>query len=181
MSIYKMIHKPLSDADIKHILGSDAKILEYFELNKYSDLVQLLPNPIDFVIILYEEQRLSGHWTCLARRDDLFTFFDSYGLAPDAELKWFSPKQRRELGEEIPRLSQLLRNKQYVYNRHAFQSHNTSVETCGSHVCMFLYCFVREGFTLEQYQQFMKQLSKATHETADQIVARFTGNMLQRT
>lgn len=179
MSIYKMVHKPLSDADLRKILGNDTKIIEYSEMKKYSDLEELLPKPVDFVIILYEEKQLSGHWTCLARRDDLYTFFDSYGLAPDAELKWLSPKQRRELDQEFPVLSTLLKRKQYVYNRVEFQSTESHVETCGSHCALFLYCFTVQGLTLEEYQQSMKEASKTTHETYDQLVARFTGSILR--
>lgn len=39
--------------------------------------------------ILYEDEPHSGHWVLLLRRDDnKLEFLDSYGLAPDDELKY---------------------------------------------------------------------------------------------
>ena len=49
--IEQIIRKPLSDTDLRHILG-DCKIITYPELSKYNNINELLPNPYDFVIIL---------------------------------------------------------------------------------------------------------------------------------
>ena len=47
MSIVKLIHKALSDSDIRKILAHDTKIIKYSELSQFTDLDQLLPNPLD--------------------------------------------------------------------------------------------------------------------------------------
>ena len=60
-----MMRTPLSDSDLKQILGDDLKIIVYSDLSKLSNLRELLPNERDCVVILYEEKALSGHWTCL--------------------------------------------------------------------------------------------------------------------
>ena len=76
----KLIKKPLSDTEIKRILGKSTKLLTYPDLAKYNDLNQLLPAPNDFVVILIVENEtqdvISGHWTALLKYDNLFEFFD---------------------------------------------------------------------------------------------------------
>jgi hypothetical protein len=65
----KLIKKPLSDTDIKRILGRATKLITYPDLAKYTDINQLLPAPNDFVVILIVEDEtqdvISGHWTAL--------------------------------------------------------------------------------------------------------------------
>jgi len=74
--IQRIVRKPLSDADLKHILGEDLKILKYSELANYSSLDSILPKPTDYCIILYEEEPDSGHWVALLRYDGIVEFFD---------------------------------------------------------------------------------------------------------
>ena len=71
-SVLKMMRTPLSDSDLKKILGDDPKIIVYSDLSKLSNLRELLPNKRDCVVVLYEEKELSGHWTCLTRDGDQF-------------------------------------------------------------------------------------------------------------
>ena len=54
--ILKLVNKALSDADLRTILGDDLKIIKYSELDNYSDLDELLPNELDYCIVLYEEK-----------------------------------------------------------------------------------------------------------------------------
>ena len=97
--IKQVMRKPLSEADLKRILGSDTKIITYPDLAKYTDINQLLPAPNDFVVILIVEDEtqdvISGHWTAVLKYDNLFEFFDPYGNAPDYDLKkWMTKDQR---------------------------------------------------------------------------------------
>ena len=55
--INDIIHKALSDADLRNILGKETKILTYPELSKYDSIEQLLAKPYDFVIILLLDLR----------------------------------------------------------------------------------------------------------------------------
>ena len=66
-SVLRMIRTPLSDSDLRKIIGQDLKIILYRELSKISNLREMLSNERDCMVILYEEKELSGHWTCLAR------------------------------------------------------------------------------------------------------------------
>jgi len=87
----KLIKKPLSDTDIKRILGRATKLITYPDLAKYTDINQLLPAPNDFAVILIVEDEtqdvISGHWTALLKYDNVFEFFDPYGNPPDYDLK----------------------------------------------------------------------------------------------
>ena len=62
--LLKLVHKPLSDDDLRRVLGEDLKIIKYSDLedlkiikysdlDNYNDLDELLPNPVDYCIILY--------------------------------------------------------------------------------------------------------------------------------
>ena len=69
MSIVKLIHKALSDTDIRRILGNGTKVIKYSELSHYDDLNQLLPKDTDYCIILYEDHVDHGHWVGLSKYD----------------------------------------------------------------------------------------------------------------
>ena len=178
MSVQKIIHTPLSDADIHKILGKDQKLIIYSDLSNYSSLHELLPGDKDSVVILYEQKQLSGHWTCLLKYDDKYEFFDPYGIKSDSELKWVTLKQRSNLHEDTTFLSKLLNNEEYIYNKVDFQQNDSSVETCGSHVSCRLHYFKEHDMNLEQYQDFMKRLSKELHQPYDYIVTDFVSQKL---
>ena len=61
----KLIHKALSDSDIRTILGADTKVLKYSELAGVGSLDELLPRLVDYCIILFEESLNIGHWVAL--------------------------------------------------------------------------------------------------------------------
>ena len=50
--IEQMMRKPLSDSDLKTILGGDCKIITYPELSKYNTIEEILPNSYDYSIFL---------------------------------------------------------------------------------------------------------------------------------
>ena len=67
MDVIRLVHKALSDEDIGTILGADANIIKYSELNRISDLDELLTKEIDYCIIGHEDRPDRGHWTALSR------------------------------------------------------------------------------------------------------------------
>ena len=67
MGITKTIHKALSDKDIRDILGYKSKIIKYAELSNYNTFSELLPELVDYVVILYEGHFNSGHWVGLLK------------------------------------------------------------------------------------------------------------------
>jgi hypothetical protein len=174
-----IIHKPLSDSDLKSILGSETKIITYPELSKYNNINELLPNSYDFVIILLLETPASGHWTALLKYNNGFEFFDSYGNAPDVDLtKWLTPQERLKLGESQKYLSFLLQGQPYIYNKVKYQIMKRGINTCGSHVAYRCFLFKKKQFNLLDYQKHVKNYTHLYGLTPDQLVATFVSNHL---
>ena len=67
MEALGLIHRALSDDDIRKILGREAKILKYSDLDELLDLGELLPSPTDNCIILYEDRPDKGRWAGLLK------------------------------------------------------------------------------------------------------------------
>ena len=51
---------PLSDADIKRVLGRGCRIIKYSQLRRYSSIEGLLRKDIDYVILLYQDHPNRG-------------------------------------------------------------------------------------------------------------------------
>ena len=114
--INKMVKKPLSDEELKVILGKDLKIVMYPDLADYSSIEELLPNPNDYCIILIVESEtkfnISGHWVALLKYDGIYEYFDPYGNGVDVDLmNWMDAKTRARLNESKPYLTYLLKGK----------------------------------------------------------------------
>lgn len=174
-SVMKIINTPLSDSDIRRILGNDINIVKYSELSQFNDINELLKNAeLDYCIILLEEELDSGHWLCLSRYNNIYEVFDSLGVPVDSELKWINATKRRKLNEDTPYLSNLLQDKtNVIHNTVKYQEDEIGVNTCGSHVCHRLYCLKNYSMGLYKYHDYMKEIKKATGQTYDYIVADF--------
>ena len=176
--ILKLVNKALSDADLRTILGDDLKIIKYSELDNYSDLDELLPNELDYCIVLYEEKLNSGHWVCLCKYGGVIEFFDPYGFKPDRPLKWISMKKRRMLDQDTPDLTHLLGRERCISNGVKYQDPDDFVNTCGSHCCHRIYRLKNGGMTLGQYHDFMKSIKQRFDIGYDFIVAEFVRKFL---
>ena len=180
MSLLRLIHHPLSDDDLRKLLGPKLKIVKYSQLDSLTDLNQLLPNPVDACILLYEQAPNVGHWTALLKYDEIFEHFDSYGGKPDAPLKWTNLRMRFRLNAATPHLSELLRHQHYIYNTVRFQSDEHKVNTCGSHVAHRIYRLIYDRMTLKDYQDYMRELKKDSQRSYDFIVTEWARNELAR-
>ena len=178
MRVMKLLHRPLSDDDLRKLLGSDLKIVKYGDLSEIQELNDLLTKPIDYCIILYEMMPDTGHWAGLLKYDDRYEHFDNYGVAPDTELDWINVRMRRVLDQATPYLSNLLKKEAYLYNTVKYQSKEHGVNTCGSHVAHRLYCLQSKNMDLATYHEYMKQLKKDTQSSYDYIVAEIVKNAL---
>jgi hypothetical protein len=181
--INKIIRKPLSDDELKAILGKKLKIVMYPDLVKYDTIEQLLPNPFDYCIILIIEDEnkysIEGHWTALLRYNGTYEYFDPYGNNVDYDLiHWMDKKTRARLNESNPYLTYLLKNKPYIYNKVRYEVLRKGVNTCGSHCAYRIYKFQKDNLTLAEYQKHMIELSKQYGITYDAIVASFVGFFL---
>ena len=173
MQVIETVHRALSDKDIRDILGDKCQIIKYSELSQYNTLSELLPDLVDYAVILYEEAQNSGHWVGLLKYNNIYEFFDAYGLMPDKELLWVDLKARQSLNERIPYLTNLLNHENYIYNKLKCQSEDNYVNTRGSHVAHRIYRLINNNMVLKGYHKLMRGLSKESKFNYDLIVSTF--------
>ena len=119
---------------------------------------ELLPRPVDYAIILYEESYNRGHWVGLLKYNGLSEHFDSYGVKPDKELQWISMNKGLMLKQAIPYSSNFLDDERYIYNNIRYQETDSEVNTCGSHVKNSVYRLKNYNMDLDAYNEFMREL-----------------------
>jgi len=169
----------VSNLDILKKLHHSAKIIEYSQLSNCSDILQYIPDTISILVILLQTGK-GGHWTCLCRRDNIITYMDSYGVAPDGELKNISTNTKMKLHENKPYLSSLLKlsEKQgfkIIYNKLKLQEYSPKINTCGKHCVVFINAML-DGFTLAEYLKLLKQKKKQTGLSYDEIINEIYNN-----
>jgi len=168
------IRTPMSDSDLRLILGADLKIIQYSDLSNVQFLSELLPKPTDYLILLYETSQNVGHWTALLRYHNLYEFFDPYGMMPDKALTWIPAQRRKMLGQSEPYLSELLdKTDNWVYNTTRYEKMNSKVNTCGDHNCHRIYRLTHNDMDLKDYAEYMEHVKEEYHTTYDEIVAEF--------
>lgn len=165
--------KPMGDNDIRTYFPS-AKILVYNSLNGMAHIDELLPNNKSFAFLLIEDSPNKGHWVSLDKLNNQINFFDSYGGAPDSQLKWISEGQREELGQDRKTLTKLLKNSGYKvnYNPVKYQEKDSDIKTCGRH-CVMRIKKMLENKDLDDYLKFMEGIKKSTGMDYDEIVSFF--------
>jgi len=159
--LHKKVNKPLSDSDIKEYLP-DAKIITYGDLEKYESIDQLLPKEKDYVIILYDYEENSGHWTCLLKCDDAIEFFDPLGNKDKTILGWIPFHIRKMLNEDDDFLTDLLEKAKSKYRIvvNKLKVENNDAATCGRHVVFRILSFLSENEDLPEFQKQLSDLKK---------------------
>lgn len=145
---------PLSDADIRKILGKDIKIMTYADLANLRNIRQAFDSKGRCILLYLTQSETSGHWVCMLNKGDHIEYFDPYGDAPNSALKTITPEERQEYGEEQPYLTDLMKasGMPVYYNTHPFQKDKADVNTCGRHSVMrCLYA----PYSLEKYKKAM--------------------------
>lgn len=167
--VIERIDEPMSDADLERYLGAPSSnyIVKYGDLDNYDKIEQLLPNDKDFKIILTEDKKNSGHWTCIMRYKDgdkdVLEYFNSYGSKPSYELGFISKIKNLFLGQEEKWLNQLLnkalKENKYdiIYNKTKFQKYSQSVQTCGRWCVLRILTMREYNYDLEDFIKWFKQ------------------------
>ncbi len=94
----------------------------------------------------------------MSKYNGIYEHFDSYGNRPDKSLEWVNMKMRRRLNMATPYLTNLLRDKEYIYNNVKYQDRDGYVNTRGSHVVHRLCRLKNDGMDLHAYYEFMKSI-----------------------
>jgi hypothetical protein len=166
----------VSDKDLKNRIHSPFKLVLYPDLGNYQNITDILPNEFSTLIILLEAGS-GNHWTCLIRRNNILTYFDSYGKKPDGEFYLIPKATQIQLHEQGHYLSVLLNQAKksgfkVQYNKTDFQSHADGVNDCGKWIYMFIEASI-SGLNLNQFQNSIKQTKKQTGKSYDQICNEF--------
>ena len=168
---------PLGDDDIRRLLGPTVKIIEFNLLDDYKNMKELLPKKIDYCIILYGIKAITdGHWVALFKRDNIISFFDSYGLKPEGALKWISKAANESMDQDGNLLINLLNTHKgpIFYNNYSYQNNqNFNIATCGRwSVCFIQYMKMNSKHTLKTFNDFILTLKKKHPGiTSDEIVS----------
>ena len=166
----QLLRKSLSNYDIMNAMHNQCRILTYHQLSKYKSLSNVF-GPYDSVFILYETRRNYGHWCVLTQNNNRITFFDSYGMFPDLELKWTSNAFRKSHNMMLPHLTYLLYHdrsgKQLHYNNVALQRMDSRIATCGRW-CV-LWAKLHWDLTVEQFAQHFKHYTSNPDEHATKL------------
>ena len=116
----------LSEEDIRDITKGKCNILSYEQLEGVNNIDEIL-GVHNACILLYETRQNFGHWVALHKVDNqTIEFFDSYGFAPDEELKYATYN-------DTPYLTPLMKksNYKFIYNNVKLQVFASDVNTCG--------------------------------------------------
>jgi hypothetical protein len=152
---------PLSDDDIK-------KALPGINIVSYPDLANLSEIPFDAdgrLILLYlTESAHRGHWVCLFKRGNAIFFHDSYGVYPDAQLRWLSKARQKFVHESKPHLTRLLKQSgaKVYYSPYRLQSTDRDIATCGKHAIARL---LNKNKSIDEFANFLR-----SHGDPDEVV-----------
>jgi hypothetical protein len=166
---------PLSDGDIRRILGDDISIITYPDLNKVKSIDQIFDAKGRCIILFLTSSPTEGHWCCLLRKKKGIEFFDPYGEPPEAQKRGADPALLEQLGQRQPRLLQLLREsgQPVFYNTHAFQKDSPSINSCGRH------CVVRCLYAPDSLEKY-KKIIDSSGLSPDDFVSGVTYDKLRK-
>jgi hypothetical protein len=171
----------LTDRDIMRIIGGNAKLMTYPDLNGVTSMDQLFGD-YDKIILLYvnevEGNDVTGHWCLLTRvkrgRKTLIEFNDPYD-----QLKHYTPKWKRESNQDTNMLTNLLYefsqdpNHEVHYNEMKLQNDDESINTCGRWIAL------RGRFykvPLETYQRMWRKI-KSKGIDLDHAIVQLTNQL----
>jgi len=166
---------PLSDSDIRKILGKDISIITYPELNNIQNISQIFDKKGRCILLFLTQSETAGHWCCLLDKPDGIHFFDSYGQAPEKQKQGADPALLDRTNQDEPRLTQLMKQsgRPVYYNTHDYQQDNPSVNTCGRWAC------VRCLYAPYSDKDFYKVV-KSSGMTGDNFVSALTANWIKK-
>jgi hypothetical protein len=169
----KLAHM-VSDEDFNQFFtDAPQKLLKYSELADIQDIEEVLPEEQDYRIILTESQKNSGHWCCITRKNNVYTWFDSYGEKPDKELSFIPAVMNKMLGQDKKHLGRILKTikqpNQIFYNETKYQKLRDGINTCGRWcICFLLLHHI--GYDLKEFKEFIKLNCKKHNDMPPDIL-----------
>lgn len=172
MNIKQEEEHALSNDEIMNLVNHKSNIMTYPELANYDDIDQVL-GKYGCCIILYLTSENYGHWVCVFKENNIIEHFDSYGLKPDAELKFRDIHMMKQLGQSVPYLTHLLLKCDYpvTYNQYKLQGKQRDIATCGRWVGARI---INRKMLLPQFIKMFK----GKPQSPDELVTIYTEQIL---
>ena len=175
MSLDDVKDYPLSDGDIRQMLGDDISIKTYPDLAKMRSINECFDSKGRCILLFLTSSQTEGHWCCLLNKKKGIEFFDPYGDKPEKQKEGVPQSRLEALNQSQPYLTKLLRasGRPVYYNTHDFQQDKRSINTCGRH------CVVRclyGPYSLNKY----KDIIDASGLSPDNFVSGLTYDKLRK-
>lgn len=163
----------LSDSDIQNIVGGTA-IFRYPELKQMASIDDAFDEHGRCMMLYLTENADTGHWVCMLKKGNTVEYFDPYGgYKPDSERHWLTKEKQKELGEEYPLLTEMLKPYKVVSNPYHFQAMKNDMNTCGRHCCVRM---LMAHLSLPEYEKMIKN----SGVEPDDFVTTFTSQVLKK-
>lgn len=145
-----------SEDDMRRLCEGKVKVIPYSHAAQAHSISELL-GPHGAAIILYETEPNYGHWVAVFEvSPSMLEFFDSYGYAPDSELKLVPGRFRAQSAQDKPYLSELIRRSGYknvIYNNVRLQKTGPGTSTCGRWCALRVCC---RNIPLKTFQRWFQ-------------------------
>jgi hypothetical protein len=173
--IQSHVEYPLSDDDIRHVLGSDIKILTYPDLEGMRSIDNCFDDKGRCILLFLTESETSGHWCCMMNKPDGIYFWDPYGDAPEEQKENIPDSRLQQLDMDQPLLTSLMRQSKrpVYYNSHQYQKDGRGINTCGR------WCVTRLLYAPKSEEEFLKVVKKSKLNP-DEFVVGLTAHWLEK-
>lgn len=170
--VRKALDYPLSDGDIRAILGDDISILTYPELEGRT-LDQCFDRRGRCILLFTTNSPTSGHWCCLLKKKGGIMFWDPYGEAPEDQKDGLPRSRLEELDLDQPLLMRLLRKsgRPVYYNTYPYQKDKKGYNTCGR------WCVARCLYA-DKSEEYFHSVVRSSGLEPDQFVVGLIANFL---
>lgn len=131
------IEHPLTDGDIRLLLGHNTAILTYPKLAAAKSIDDVLDANGRLVLLYLTTSMSSGHWCAVFRRNENeLEFFDPYGGGIDQQFDYIPDDMELALGQSTRYLTHLLNHAsdsgyKVRHNPYRFQELKRGVNSCG--------------------------------------------------
>jgi hypothetical protein len=151
-----LMHKPLSESEIKKLVGNKIEITTYSRLKNRRSLFTSKPN----IMLLIESKYMYGHWVIIMNYPNKIEFFNPYGTFPDNELNYINLHFKAQNQMDKRYLTSLLvrSGKKIYYSQYRLQSKKNNTQTCG------YWCLVRLHYKHLNEHQFANMFKGAKNK-----------------
>lgn len=149
---------PISDSDLRKIIGYDIPVVSYHDLPNYSRLEDIWGGRKQFILLM-ESRFNSGHFVSIIYSDltNTIEFYDPYGNTHNTlikKLNYYVSENGQYFLNNLFKQFQQMTNCRILYNRYVYQTSHDQIQTCGRH------CAVRILFSQQNNVEYHRNLQQ---------------------